>query len=236
MNVSFKSANRCLNSSLERFFKYHVKSEIISEPLPQIIFVDENHLVDVEYIDSSPELFSANIIPMSYMSGNQKDVLDLMSIGTLQENIISAVYHQSTHRLLSSEIVKKKFHNFFSGHHNDELFTVLKHAKNYLRDGLDTEHTYGATLEEVIRICIKPAIEEWQLFLNRYLKYRKFLILCGFESEIQEIDSILENVSEHMKLPDNGDMKRLYNNKDVLLSSFEQLVVILNDIRSYDYE
>lgn len=192
--------NERIKSSLQRFlyFVLHInfnnqKKE--KEATSYFIF-EENYKIDISLLNILKEQDNPHIIVIGYHTNlhfdNYINVLDLSNLKTnLNRALNNPIKNSSS--LLYVKKIGAKINLFFKGHGEESLFNSLNWTRYYLSNGFNLLNENKLNFKETENVYLKPGLKYWVNFKNRFNKYKIYLKILGYKSEVEQVKTLISD-------------------------------------------
>jgi len=225
MNYFFYVRDKYLSNTLIRFFLHVVyfASDILEKE--KFVFWEEDIYIDDTVLTLCENYLDYKVIPLVYKNYDSNNVINLINLRNLKDNVMFVLENFSKQGLLSLNNVQNKLAIFFKGHGSESLYSVLSWTRYYIHNGIKGISSSPKEYQDYINTYLMPGLKYWGEFNEKYVKYRAFLILCGFGEEMEKVFYQIEKFNRFINKISNF-------NKNVILQI--SLTELKDNIQSVD--
>lgn len=201
LDVIFLSTNKSTVKVLSRYCRYVMNWHIIDyisgeiSGKKQIVFmIDEDVCLGEKEIKAILSFSNPKIIIFGIRSVHKSNYINLLAFSELKNNLVIALENARSAGkfILNIKDVNSKVRTFFKGHGERSLFACLTDARHYCVNGINLYRTAEITDNDYQNVFKKYGHEGWQTFISRFEKYKIYLDLAGYKSEIVSIDDLVQ--------------------------------------------
>lgn len=102
-----------------------------------------------------------------------------------------------------------KINHFFMGHGELSLFSSLNWVKYYLHNGASLIRSKTITWEEYEKRFKEPGVKYWDIFKKRLKKYRRYLEVAGFMSDMSKLSELIKKYDIFINRFEKLSLKRI---------------------------
>ena len=193
--------DRVVYNAIERFLRFVIDTNLTFSDIFPPNFNKLFLLYDNEEIESlidnlyNKNIKLASIVPLGIDNNSSINLIDFIN---LKDNLLKALAGEQDD--METALSIKEFKNivdlFFKGHGEKSLFKNLDLCLYYFKNGLSLLSLKEITDKEYFDTFIEPGKESWLQFVRRINKYAKFIVVSGFEKEIQRIWKLIDEFNK----------------------------------------
>ena len=185
--------------SLERYFFYVINVDNFSfGNIGNLFIIDEDVEINQIILDTLLSTREFKVIFFGKAKISSANYVNLSDYSNLKKNIVTSLMEKNINP--SQFLLIKEFHFkiklFFKGHGEESLFNGLNWTRYYLINGINLLNRNNLNLKEFKNVYLKPGLQYWDNFKNRFNKYEIYLHILGYKIEVEQVKSLISDFQD----------------------------------------
>jgi len=203
--IYIKGNDKNYPPAIRRFLKYvfNKDSSLLEKESVldnSTVLIDEDSPIDKDCQDLFNKYTSKKIVVLGLSKESNEVYVNLLDLSLLKNNFQNALENKKTglNPLLLLKNLEQQIRLLFKSHGEKSFFDLINIIKQSVSSGPEILKQNIVSWEEYKKNYLNPGQRNLEAFKRRFRKYKDYLKACGFDNEIDEVESNINNIQKYM--------------------------------------
>jgi len=203
--IYIKGNDKNYPPAIRRFLKYvfNKDSSLLEKESVldnSTVLIDEDSPVDKDWLDFFTKYSNTTKVILGISRKSNEVYVNLLDLSHIKINFQTAIHSRETGTspLLFIRNIEQKITSLFKAHGEKSIFDLLNKTRQAICNAPELIKNDLIDWKEYKESYIISGIKNWEAFKKRFNKYKDYLEVCGFDNEIDEVESNINNIQKYI--------------------------------------